>query len=137
MRRMLLALTVSVAAMSAAAATAFGGNGPPHLGIYVNGALYRTVGTPTDFSGTGAPLASFETLYNFGPAQSASVATAAPGDAGFRGGRWQVHTIAFTSTYAAALAAHDANGSGSLDSVASVPSSRRTDPPRSTDSGPR
>jgi hypothetical protein len=120
MRRMLLALMVGAAAMFAVAATAFAGNGPPHLGIYVNGVLYRTVGTPTDFSGTGAPLASFETLYNFGSAQSASVATAAPGDPGFRGGRWQVHAIAFNTSYAATLTAHDSNGSGSLDSATEV-----------------
>jgi len=120
MRRILLALTVGAAAMLAVAATAFAGNGPPHLGIYVNGVLYRTVGTPTDFSGTGAPLASFETLYNFGSAQAASVATAAPGDPGFRGGRWQVHAIAFNTSYADTLAAHDSNDSGSLDSAAEV-----------------
>ncbi len=120
MRRMLLVLTVGAAAMFAVAATAVAGNGPPHLGIYVNGVLYRTVGTPTDFSGTGAPLASFETLYNFGAAQSASVATAAPGDPGFRGGRWQVHAIAFSTSYADTLAAHDSNGSDTLDSAAEV-----------------
>jgi hypothetical protein len=120
MKRMLLALTVGAAVMFAGAATAVAANGPPHLGIYVNGVLYGTVGTPTDFSETGAPLASFETLYNFGAAQSASVATAAPGDPGFRGGRWQVHAIAFNTTYADTLAAHDSNGSGSLDSAAEV-----------------
>ncbi|HEY2543019.1 MAG TPA: hypothetical protein VGH92_08180 [Gaiellaceae bacterium] len=117
---MLLALSVGAAAMLTAAATAGAGNGPPHLGIYVNGVLYRTVGTPTDFSTTQAPLASFETLYNFGTAQSASVATAAPGDPGFRGGRWQVHAIVFNTSYADTLAAHDSNGSGSLDSAAEV-----------------
>jgi hypothetical protein len=120
MRRKLLALTVGAAAMFTVVATAVAGNGPPHLGIYVNGVLYRTVGTPTDFSGTGAPPASFETLYNFGTAQSASVATAAPGDPGFRGGRWQVHAIVFNSSYAATVLAHDTNGSDSLDSAAEV-----------------
>lgn len=120
MRRTLFALTVGAAAMFAVAANATAGSGPPHLGIYVDGVLYRTVGTPTDFSGTGAPLASFETLYNFGSAQSASVATAAPGDPGFQGGRWQVHAIAFNTSYADTLAAHDANSSGSLDSAAEV-----------------
>ena len=87
--------------------------------IYVNGVLYRTVGTPTDFSQTGAPLASFETLDSFGGAQP-SVATAAPGDPGFRGGRWQVHLISFNTSYAATVAAHDTNGSGNLDSAAEV-----------------
>ena len=106
--------------MFAAAATAVAGNGPPYLGIYVNGVLYRTIGTPTDFSGSGAPLDSFETLYNFGSAQSASVATAAPRDPGFRGGRWQVHAISFNTSYADTLAMYDSNDSGSLDSVAEV-----------------
>lgn len=120
MRRMLLALAVGAAAVLTVTAIAVAGSGPPHLGIYVNGVLYRTVGTPTDFSATGAPLASFETLYNFGAAQSASVATAAPGDPGFRGGRWQVHAIVFNTSYADTLAAHDTNGSGTLDSAAEV-----------------
>jgi hypothetical protein len=122
MRRMLLSLTVAVTATLAVAAVALaaGSGGPPQPGIYVNGALYRTIGTPTDFTGTGAPLASFETLYNFGSAQAASVATAAPGDPGYRGGRWQVHAIAFNTSYADTLAAYDSNGSSSLDSAAEV-----------------
>ena len=91
----------------------------PIPSIYVDGALYRTVGTPTNFSGTGAPLSSFETLYSFGEPQP-SVATAAPGDPGFRGGRWQVHALAFTTSYAATVTAHDGNGSGNLDSAADV-----------------
>jgi len=60
--------------------------------IYVNGTLYRTVGTPTDLSNTGAPLSSFQTIYSFGDLQP-NVARAAPGDPGFRGGRWQVHAL--------------------------------------------
>jgi hypothetical protein len=86
--------------------------------IYVDGQLYRTVGTPTDLSGTGAPESSFEVLYDFGGLQP-NVATAAPGDPGFRGGRWAVHALSFTN-YAAAVAAYDANGSGNLDSAAEV-----------------
>jgi hypothetical protein len=87
--------------------------------FYVNGQLYRAVGTPTDFSGTGAPLSSFETIYSFAGAQP-NVATAAPGDPGFRGGRWQVHALAFNTSYAATVAAHDANGSGDLDRASEV-----------------
>jgi hypothetical protein len=48
--------------------------------FYVDGAQYRTVGTPTDLSETGAPAQSFDTIYDFGGLQL-NVATAAPGDA--------------------------------------------------------
>lgn len=121
MRRMLFALTVGVAVVLAVVATAFGaGVGPPQPGIYVNGVLYRTVGTPTDFSQTGAPDSSFQTLYKFESGQAASVTTAAPGDPGFRGGRWQVHLIQFNTSYADTLAAYDSNGSGTLDTAAEV-----------------
>jgi hypothetical protein len=111
-----VAAFLSVGAASALAAGSGGVTGPA---IYVNGSLYRTVGTPTDFSRTGAPLSSFETIFNLGGFQP-NVAVAAPGDPGFRGGRWQVHAIAYNSSYAATLAAHDANRSGSLDSAAEV-----------------
>jgi hypothetical protein len=47
------------------------------------------------------------------------VATAAPGDPGYNGGRWRVHGLTFTN-YAAAVAAYDANGSGDFDSEAEV-----------------
>jgi len=121
MKLLLTATGVSLAALlviaSAALAAGSGGVTPPS--IYVDGVLYRTVGTPTDFSGTGAPLSSFETIYSFGGSQP-NVATAAPGDPGFRGGRWQVHALAFNSSYAATVAAHDSNGSGNLDGAAEV-----------------
>jgi hypothetical protein len=112
----LLALAALVAATSASARGSGGVTAPS---IYVDGVLYRTVGTPTDFSGTRAPFSSFETLYSFNSVQP-SVATAAPGDPGFRGGRWQVHAIAFNTSYAATVAAHDSNGSGDLDSAGEV-----------------
>ncbi len=95
--------------------------GPPHVGFYVNGSTYRTVGTPTDLSETGAPDASFDTIYDFGGAQL-NVATAAPGDAGFNGGRWRVHALSFNSSYANTLAAHDLNGDGVIDTNAEVAS---------------
>jgi len=121
MRRMLLALTVGLAVVLSVTASALGaGSGPPQPGIYVNGVLYRTVGTPTDFSQTRAPDSSFQTLYKFATGQSASVTTAAPGDPGFRGGRWQVHLIEFNTSCADTLAAYDSNGSGTLDNVAEV-----------------
>ncbi len=109
-----LALLAALAALGGAAAQ--GVTGPA---FYVDGALYRTVGTPTDLAGTGAPAHSFDIIYNLGGYQP-NVATAAPGDPGFNGGRWQVHAIAYTTSYAATVAAHDTNGSGDLDSAAEV-----------------
>ena len=119
MRRIPILLTAAAAVLVVAASALAGSGGVTGPAIYVNGSLYRTVGTPTDFSGTGAPLSSFETIYDLGGFQP-NVAVAAPGDPGFRGGRWQVHAIAYNSSYAATLAAHDANASGSLDSAAEV-----------------
>ncbi|MBD0292089.1 MAG: hypothetical protein ICV70_00765 [Jiangellaceae bacterium] len=84
--------------------------------FYVDGVLYRTVATPTDLSGTGAPDGAWDTIYEFGGAQL-NVATAAPGDPGYTGGRWQVHALSFPSGYAAALAAGDLDGNGVLDSA--------------------
>ena len=108
-------LLVPLAALALAAPAAGGVTAPS---IYVDGQLYRTVGTPTDFSSTGAPASSFEMIYDFGGLQP-NVATAAPGDPGFRGGRWAVHALQF-SDYNAAVAAYDTNGSGNLDSTAEV-----------------
>jgi hypothetical protein len=120
MRRVLLAFAVgAVAVLALASVAAAGSGGVTGPAIYVNGTLYRTVGTPTDLSNTGAPLSSFQTIYSFGDLQP-NVATAAPGDPGFRGGRWQVHALAFNTNYAVTVAAHDGNGSGNLDSAAEV-----------------
>jgi len=108
---------LTLGALAAAAFAVFAGSGGAGVSgpaFYVDGQLYRTVGTPTDFGGTGAPESSFETIYAFGSYQR-NVATAAPGDPGYRGGRWAVHGLSFPSGYAAALA-YDANGSGDLDS---------------------
>jgi hypothetical protein len=81
--------------------------------IYVDGELYRTVGTPTDFSNTGAPEHSFDTIYDI--AGQPNVATAAPGDPGYNGGRWEVHALQVLD-----LDAADTNQSGDLDSAAEV-----------------
>ena len=88
--------------------------------FYVDGELYRTVGTPTDFSNTGAPDHSFDTIYAF--ADQTNVATAAPGDRDFNGGRWMVEVIGYLGdyTYATALAEFDANDSGDFDSAEEV-----------------
>jgi hypothetical protein len=92
-----------------------GSGGVTGPSFYVDGSLYRTVGTPTDLSGTNAPDSSFETMWSFGGVQP-NVAEAGPGQPGFRGGRWQVRPLAFNTSYAATVGAHDVNGSGNIDS---------------------
>ncbi len=79
-------LLVSVAASSVAA------GGPPSLAFYVDDVRYRTVGTPTDFTDTGAPASTFDKIYALGPGLI-NVADAKPGDTDFNGGRWAVHAI--------------------------------------------
>lgn len=119
--RALLFLSFAFAAFAVlpSATSAAGSGGVSGPAFYVNGVLYRTVATPTDLSGTGAPAHSFDVIYNLGGAQRYNVATAAPGDPGFNGGRWQVHRITFPS-YATALAAHDADGSGDFNRAAEI-----------------
>ena len=108
----LAAATLLVGSASVAAAAGSGGVGGP--AFYVDGTLYRTVGTPTDLTGTGAPASSFDTIYEFFGVQT-NVATAAPGDADYNGGRWMVHGLEFAD-YDAAVAAFDTNDSGDFDS---------------------
>ena len=110
--RPLITLLAAAAAVLALTSAAQAGVGGP--AFYVDGQVYRTVGTPTDLSGTGGPAGSFDTIYDFGGLQL-NVATAAPGDPGYNGGRWLVHALSFAS-YSAALAAYDANHSGTFDS---------------------
>ena len=105
---------ISTSVVSADGNGAGGVTGPA---FYVDGELYRTVGTPTDLSGTGAPAHSFDTIYAIDGQRN--VATAAPGDPDYNGGRWQVLPVTIDD-YDAALAAADANGSGDLDSDAEL-----------------
>ena len=111
-----LASVVTMAVGGAGAASAAGVSGPA---IYVHHELYRTVATPTDLSGTGAPAQAWDTIYSFGGAQP-SVATAAPGDRDFTGGRWQVHSVSLPNGYAAALASGDLDDNGVLDATDEV-----------------
>ena len=108
----LAAATLLVGSASVAAAAGSGGVSGP--AFYVDGTLYRTVGTPTDLNGTGAPAWSFDTIYEFFGVQT-NVATAAPGDPDYDGGRWMVHGLEFAD-YDAAVAAFDENDSGDFDS---------------------
>jgi hypothetical protein len=106
---------VAVTVVSGGAASA-GVSGPA---FYVDHQLYRTVGTPTDLSRTGAPAHAWDLIYDFGGIQM-NVATAAPGDTDYNGGRWQVHALSFPSGYSAALTAGDLDHDGVLDSEAEI-----------------
>ena len=66
--------------------------GPPGGTIYADDRLFRTIGTPTDLPNHG----DFNAIYTF-PGGLASVAEAAPGESGYRGGRWEVHEVTFVS----------------------------------------
>jgi hypothetical protein len=114
--RIVFVAALSAAALAVAGVGLAGVTGPA---FYVDGQLYRTVNTPTDLSGTGAPADAWDLIYDFGGAQM-NVATAAPGDRDYNGGRWQVHALSFPSGYAAAVAAGDANGNGVIDSDAEL-----------------
>src|SRR5919198_2233628 len=119
-RRFGVAAGVAVAGAAVAVGLAVpataGVSGPA---FYVDGTFYRTVGTPTDLSGTGAPAGAWDVIYDFGGTQP-NVATAAPGDSGYNGGRWQVHGLAFPGGYAAALADGDTDSDGVIDSTEEV-----------------
>jgi hypothetical protein len=118
MARHTLALVGAAAAFAVLATTAVAGSGGvAGPAFYVDGSLYRTVATPTDLPAS-APAQSFDTIYDFGGLQL-NVAEAAPGDRDYNGGRWTVHALSFAS-YAAALAAFDANDSGAFDSAEEV-----------------
>jgi hypothetical protein len=116
MKRTILVALAS-AALTLTPSIAHAGAGGP--AFYVNGVLYRTVGTPTDLSDTGGPARSFDTIYDFGGAQL-NVATAAPGDPGYDGGRWHVHALGWNTDYATTLAAHDTNADGVIDTNVEV-----------------
>jgi hypothetical protein len=94
-RRLLSAIAAIGLLTTFTAGTAVAG-GPPSVGFYADGDLYRTIGTPTDFSNTGAPASSFEPIYALGNGLR-NVAEAAPGNPGFKGGRWMVLPITWVT----------------------------------------
>jgi len=65
MRRLITA-AAGLGLMFSIAAGAVNAGGPPAVGFYVDGTLYRTVGTPTDFTGTGAPASTYDKIYALG-----------------------------------------------------------------------
>ena len=115
MKRTMLTIAAGVVLAVVPGAASAGVSGPA---FYVNGTVYRTVGTPTDLSGSGAPVHSFDTIYEFFGAQL-NVATAAPGDVGYNGGRWLVHGLRWNSTYGDAVAEHGGTN-GVIDTNAEI-----------------
>ena len=116
MRKLIVLLAAGAVALALAIPAMAGVSGPS---IYVDGVLYRTVGTPTDFSGTGAPDSSYQVIYQLFGAQEHNVAAAAPGDPGFRGGRWMVVGVTFAN-YGAAAAASEMDGIDGFSSAAEI-----------------
>lgn len=104
MKKFLTAAATSIVALALSVSAVAAGGPPKPNAIYVNDVPYRTVGTPTDFSNTGAPAHSFDTIFllddGTNPAAKgfASVATAAPGDHDYNGGRWMVLDITWINT---------------------------------------
>lgn len=112
--RKLVSIGLSSVLLLALSAGAVSAGGPPAIGFYVDGQLYRTVGTPTDFSGTGAPAHSFDTIYALGGGLL-NVAESKPGDRDYNGGRWMVLPVTWNVapvqlTSAEQVEAYDAAG---------------------------
>ncbi len=87
--RFLALVAAAVAAATFAGPAMADGNslGPPGGTIYAFDTAYRTVATPTSLPGNGPT----DTIYVFPDCPScASVSEAAPGTAGYNGGRWRV-----------------------------------------------
>ena len=120
MRRLITAVAGIGLLLSIAAGSASAG-GPPKVGFYVDDVLHRTVGTPTDFTNTGAPASTYDKIYALG-AGLRNVAEAKPGDRDFNGGRWAVYPVTwnvppYQITSDAALLAAAANNELSIAST--------------------
>jgi hypothetical protein len=96
MIRRLTSAVAAAALLLSLAASAVAAGGPPQVGFYVDGATFRTVGTPTDFSRTGAPAHSFDRIYVLGGGLL-NVAEAKPGDRDDNGGRWMVLPVTWAA----------------------------------------
>lgn len=122
-RRLTAGTTAAIFALSLAASAVAAG-GPPSLAFYVDGARYRTVGTPTDFSDTGAPASSFDRIYVLGGGL-VNVAEAKPGDRDFNGGRWMVLPVTWapgaTPVQLTSAEAVEAYAAAGMLSIASTP----------------
>jgi len=87
----------SAALLLLTVASSVAAGGPPALSFYVDDARYRTIGTPTDLSNTGAPDSSYDKIYALG-GSLINVAESKPGDRDYNGGRWQVFAITWIGT---------------------------------------
>ena len=96
MRRLFSILSGLAVALSIVAAPVAAGS-PPSLAFYIYDVRYRTVGTQTDFSDTGAPEFTYDKIYGLGNGL-ANVAEAKPGDRDFNGGRWAVYPVTWHTT---------------------------------------
>ena len=97
MRRLLLSLAAASLLVATSAGAALAGGPPLPDAFIVDGVMYRTVLTPTDLSGTGAPDSSYDTIYVLGNGLT-NVAEAAPGDRDYNGGRWMVRPLTWHVT---------------------------------------
>ncbi len=88
----LAALFVSLV-QATPAQVAIAGNGPPANLIYAHDELYTGVNTPTDLPDHGR----FNAIYPFPGTGLHAVSEAAPGDASYVGGRWEVHLVTFVT----------------------------------------
>ena len=89
--RRVTAAASAVALLASIGASGVLAGGPPTLAFYVDDVRYRTVGTPTDFFGPGAPIDTYDRIFNLGT--GINVGDAKPGDRDFNGGRWLVYTV--------------------------------------------
>lgn len=96
MRRILAALAAATFVLTLAVGSVAAG-GPPALSFFVDGERYRTIATPTDLSGTGAPEHSFDRIYALGDGLI-NVAESKPGDTDYNGGRWVVLPVDWGTT---------------------------------------
>jgi len=93
--RRMVSAAMAVTLLASIGASGVLAGGPPSLGFYVDDVRYRTVGTPTDFFGTGAPEFTYDKIYNLGT--GINVAEAKPGDRDFNGGRWLVYVVTWAA----------------------------------------
>jgi hypothetical protein len=94
--RRIAAAASAVTLLASIGASGVLAGGPPSLAFYVDDDRYRTVGTPTDFLGTGAPAHSYDKIYALGSGLI-NVAEAKPGDRDFNGGRWLVYPVTWAA----------------------------------------
>jgi len=97
MRRLAVYLTLATLLLAIFAAPVAASANPQPFGmVYANGETYRTFGVPANVpAGTGTDnIAAFTN----GVEGQLSVSEAAPGEPGYNGGRWAVHTATWSAT---------------------------------------